>query len=145
MKKIQLILPMLMLLFTVACSDNSNDDDTSNITQTQLQTTVSGKTWVITSYVDDGNNQTSNFSGYDFTFNSDGSASATNGTTTVNGTWSYGSDNSTPKFILYFGMSSPFDELDEDWKIVSLTTSKISLDNISGGDGSLSTLVFELK
>jgi len=72
--------------------------------------------------------------------------SATNGTNTYNGTWTKGTDDSTPKLILTFSISSgPFEEISEDWQILSSTSSLIDLKHISGGDSSVDLLKFEKK
>ncbi len=80
-------------LFITACTSDSNTDEASNLAQLQadveeLSETAQSGTWTITNFVEDGEDETSDFSGYEFTFNPDGTLVADNGTTTVTGTWS---------------------------------------------------------
>lgn len=61
----------------------------------------------------------------------------------MNGTWSTGTDDSTPKFIIAFSATNgPFEEISEDWRILSITSSKMELKHVSSGDGSIDLLIF---
>lgn len=155
------LLKSMTLLFismsVVACSeDDSNDDNnnsntgSSSVDQT-IQVATSGN-WVITNFIDSGDDETSNFNGYEFTFNSDGTVVATNGNTTVNGTWSVSDSNSSSDddsiedddFILTFPASNAlFEDLNDDWDFVSVTNNKIELIDISGGNGGTDYLTFQ--
>lgn len=99
--------------------------------------------WGITLFSEDGNNETSHFSGYVFTFDDNGTVTATRPSSTVSGTWSEGSDDSKEKLYLNFGTVDPFDELNEDWEILEKTKDKIRLEHISGGNGGTDLLTFE--
>jgi len=44
--------------------------------------------------------------------------------------------------ILNFGHQVPFDELNEDWEVISKSDTKINLRHVSGGDGSIDVLEF---
>ncbi|HPE40668.1 MAG TPA: hypothetical protein PLI77_06225 [Bacteroidales bacterium] len=126
---------VMITLFTSCTDDNSNDNNISKI--------VSEGKWSVTNFQEDGVDQTDHFSGYNFTFQDDGTIIATNGTTTHTGTWSKGTDDSTPKFYITFSTTSgPFEEITEDWAILSYSSSKIDLKHVSGGDGSVDLLVF---
>ena len=96
MKTFKFIAPMITLgLLTLGCSEDTNDQDgIPNLAQLQADieeitdnVTATGD-WSITNFVDSGQNETADFAGYGFSFNSDGSLVADNGTTTVSGTWS---------------------------------------------------------
>ena len=146
-KKLVLI-PMLTVLFMLnVASMCSNDDDNSSSSSqviTDTQNAVVNGTWRVTLFSEDGSNQTSNFSNYNFTFSSNGTLTAVNGSTTMNGTWSTGTDDSTPKMFINFNVTNgPFEEISEDWRILSNTSSKIELKHVSGGDGSIDLLTFE--
>lgn len=142
------ILPIFFMLFLslplISCSsdDDSNSGDSSTVIA-QLETSIKSGTWQVSNFVEDGNNQTSNFSGYVFTFGDNGTIVATNGSTTKNGTWNTGTDDSTPKFIMNFSDNNgPFEEISEDWRIENTTASKIDLKHVSGGDGIVDLLTF---
>lgn len=147
MKKLVLI-PILLVLFLLnVASMCSNDDDSSSSSSqviTDTENAVVNGTWRVTLFSEDGTNQTSNFSNYNFTFNSNGTLSTVNGSTTMNGTWTTGIDDSTPKMFINFNVvNGPFEEISEDWRILSNTSSKIELKHVSGGDGSVDLLTFE--
>ena len=108
-----------------------------------ISTIVQQGSWRITLYNDNGTDETSNFTGYSFKFNSNGTITATKGGSTVNGTWSKGTDDSQPKLYLNFGATNPFDSLTSDWRITSQNTSKIVLIDVSGGGGGTDYLTFE--
>ena len=47
------------------------------------------------------------------------------------------------KVYLNFGEELPFNELTDDWTLVSITNDRIELKDVSGDDGSEDILVFE--
>lgn len=151
MKTLKLI-PILTMIFMLnvasMCSNDDNDDNSnsnsSSSTPTQVTTNVSGGTWRVTLYNEEGVVKTSNFSGYDFTFGASNALSATNGTVTQSGNWTTYSDSGSTKMDLSFtATSGDFESISEDWRVLSSTTSKIELKHISGGDGSIDLLTFE--
>ncbi len=160
-KKILLrIMTVLVPLFISCSSDNSDDNNSVNSTADiqEISNLVSSGTWVITSFVDSGSDETANFTGYGFTFNADGKLLADNGSNTIDGTWSVTDDSSDDDssddssnddssddidFNIFFASPSNFNELSEDWDIVSRTESRIELIHISGGNGGTDNLTFE--
>lgn len=155
MKK-NFIYPLFTLLsFSLMSSTCSSDDDlNSNNSQTiqEIETLVQSNTWIITNYLDSGQDETNNFSGYSFTFGADNSLTADNGSNTVIGTWSItdssnsnddSSNSDDIDFNIYFLSPANFSELSEDWEIVMRTTTKIELMHISGGNGGTDNLTFE--
>jgi hypothetical protein len=130
----------LLLIFTSTfffASCDKKDDSPS--TQSIIQ---QGK-WRITLFNDSGTDETYHFTGYEFTFNTNGSVVAVKNTTTVNGTWSTGNDDSKSKLILNFGTTVNFNDLNEDWQILEKNSSKIRMQHISGGNGTTDLLTFE--
>ncbi|WP_282042446.1 hypothetical protein [Winogradskyella flava] len=139
----------------LACSyddDDQNDDNSQEISQ--IENNVQSGTWRVSSYIDSGDNETSDFNGYNFTFGTDGALVATNGTITYNGTWSVtdssnSSDDSNSDNDIDFNIFFPvpddndFEDLNDDWDIVSHNSTTLSLMDVSGGDGSTDTLVFQ--
>ena len=144
MKKLKLISILSLLLFvSIGCSD---DDDTSTQVSnpTEITSTVTDGQWVVTLFKEDDVVQTSNYSGYSFTFDADGSLSATNGVTTQSGDWSTYTDSGYTKLdIMFTAIDGPFEEISEDWNVISKTATKIELKHVSGGDGSIDYLTFE--
>ena len=81
-------------LFIFSCS--SDDDNPSNLTiQNEIRANVGSGTWKITSFIDSGTDETSDFTGYNFTFNTDGVLNATNGVNSYDGIWSVESSSSS--------------------------------------------------
>ena len=144
MKKLKLISILSLLLFvSIGCTDE--DDDTNQVSSpTEITSTVADGTWIVTLYKEAEIVQTANYSGYSFTFATDGSLSATNGITTQSGDWSTYIDSGYTKLDLMFdALDGPFEEISEDWNVISKTATKIELKHVSGGDGSIDYLTFE--
>lgn len=138
--KLQLVLFVgLATLLVVSCKKNSTKKMEKNITD---------GTWKVTLFSEDGSNETSYFSSYSFTFSDDGTASATNGASTVTGSWSTSDDNSNDDspsdlhFNLTFPDVSNFDELSDDWHVISQSDNTIELNDVSGGNGGTDLLTF---
>ena len=152
MKTLKLI-PILLCVFMLnVASMCSNDDNNSNppADPTPVINTVNQGTWRITLYNDSGTIKTSNFTGYNFTFGSGSALTATNGSNTYNGTWSVTSgdsndDNPSNDLDFNIGFTTPtnFEDLTDDWDIVTYTASKIELRDVSGGNGGTDLLTFE--
>lgn len=145
MKKLKLISILSLLLF-VSISCNDDDDDASNQVSnpSEITTTVTDGTWIVTLFKEDDIIQTSNFSDYSFTFAVNGELSATNGVITQSGDWSTYTDSGYTKLdIMFTALDGPFEEISEDWNVISRTATKIELKHVSGGDGSIDYLTFE--
>ncbi|MEQ3654903.1 MAG: hypothetical protein ABNH00_03460 [Dokdonia sp.] len=150
-------LVLLSLLF-VACTTDEAEDDLQDDNQQaeQIESVAQNGSWRITNFNDSGQDETSDFAGYSFAFNSDGSLVATNGSNTQTGTWSVSDSSSGSSddddysdddvdFNIFFPVpdSSDFEDLNDDWDVVSSSTSKIELIDISGGNGETDRLTFE--
>jgi len=155
------MLIIAVVLVAIACSkDESNTpDNTNNSNSAQQVTTLMTQTgsWKITYFWDTDKDETSNFTGYVFNFNADGSLTAVKGSTTVSGSWSVVDDSSNSSndddgdstddddFNIFFSVSttSDFDDLIDDWDIISVSADKIELTDVSGGNGGTDFLTFE--
>ena len=149
MKRLFLIPGLFCLFMLNVASMCSSDDNSSSTDPAPVINTAAQGTWRISSYVDSGNNETSNFAGYNFTFGPSNVLSATNGTNTYNGTWSVTADSSNDDnpssdldFNIAFASPANFADLTDDWDVVSHTATTISLIDVSGGNGGTDTLVF---
>ncbi len=140
---------LLVVVFTISSCSSDDDNSTSNTLQDIIEETIQAGNWRVTKFIDSGDDETSNFSGYTFTFNSDSTLLATNGTNTHNGTWSITDSNSGDDslddlhFNIFFTTPDDFEELTDDWDVLSRTNSKIELIDISGGNGGTDFLTFE--
>ncbi|WAC01204.1 hypothetical protein N7U66_13825 [Lacinutrix neustonica] len=97
-----------------------------------LTSTLSDGLWIVSSYTDDGVDETTDYNGYQLNFDSNGTVVAAN-STTINGTWAV--QNAGNELLLNFGTSIPFDEFNDDWGVVSATTTQVIVQDISGGGG----------
>ena len=143
-----LLMMSLSLMFSACSSDDDGSNSNDNSQEiAQIESAIESGTWRITSYIDSGQTETNDFNGYDFTFAANGTLTATNGTTTYVGSWSV-TDSSSDDDI-DFNISFPvpdtndFEDLNDDWDIVTHSDTMISLIDISGGNGGTDTLVFE--
>ena len=108
----------LVTLFTTLQSStcSKSDDVVTNTTGTPTGT------WRVSLYWDSGD-ETYKFTGYNFTFNNGGTVTATNGTTTVSGTWT----ESSSRMILDFGADPLFKKISDDYLKEEKTSSNIRL------------------
>ncbi|WP_431158805.1 hypothetical protein [Winogradskyella poriferorum] len=159
MKKVFNLGLLLMLSFSLMSSMCSSDDDDGSSNDnsqqiSQIENNVESGTWRITNFNDSGQNETSDFNGYDFTFNSDGSLVATNGSNTLTGTWSVTDDSNSSDdsssdddidFNIFFPVpdDNDFEDLNDDWDVVTTTSTRIELIDVSGGNGGTDMLTFE--
>lgn len=138
------------------CSSDDDDGSPNNNSQqiAEIENTAESGTWRITNFNDSGQNETSDFNGYGFSFNSDGSLVATNGSNTMTGTWSVTDDSNSSDdsssdddidFNIFFPVpdSNDFEDLNDDWDVVMTTSTRIELIDISGGNGGTDMLTFE--
>ena len=140
-----LLVGLLCILIAISCTQDEQASPTQNFTGDDLET----GSWKITSFVDSGKDETYHFTGYIFTFSDNGNITANNGNTTINGTWSLDEGNSQDDspddadLIIFFNIQNDFEELNEDWHLVSQSETRIEFIHVSGGNGGTDTLVFE--
>ena len=138
MRNLKLSILVILLFSLVVSSCTKDNNNPVGTTATLLQE----GSWKVTSFIEDANDKTNHFLGYRFTFKADGTVSVFTGGSTASGTWNTGSDDSLNKLHLGFN-SAPLNELNEDWDILSKTTTTISMSHISGGNGGNDILVLE--
>lgn len=166
MKYLNSHLVKLCIVIALVCTACTKDDDNSssnnnqaaNQLAQQVASTVENSTWVITTFIDSGNNETNHFNDYVFSFNSDGSLMATSGANTISGSWSVtvdssnsssdddsssSDDDSDVDFNIVFTSPADFEELSDDWDIISNSDTKIELIDVSGGNGGTDYLTFQ--
>lgn len=141
MKKSIFILSALTLLLFGSCKKDNNS--TSPISTTTVTNTIVSGTWKITYYWDTDHEETTNYSGYNFTFGSGNIITATKTGSTVTGTWTTALDDSKTKLILGFSTPAIFVKISNDWHVIERTDTKIRLQDISGGNGGTDNLTFE--
>ncbi len=137
MKSTIIFLTILTGGVLTSCDKNLNPVTTPE----NLEETVQQGNWKITYFWDD-KDETYHFNGYEFTFEDNGVITASNGTSVYNGTWSTGTDDSTVKLNINFSAPAEFEDLSDDWHIMTKTDNLIELNDVSGGDGSIDYLTF---
>tara|TARA_R110000850_G_scaffold270349_1_gene403341 strand:- start:17 stop:487 length:471 start_codon:yes stop_codon:yes gene_type:complete len=153
--KILLKAVLIIFIYTgLAMSCDKDDDNTQQQQSTTISQTINtaqSGSWKITYFFDSDHEETSNFTGYVFTFNENGALVAVKGSTTVTGTWSVTDSNSSDDdggsndtdFNIFFASPADFEDLSDDWDIISVSNSKIELTDVSGGNGGTDFLTFE--
>lgn len=162
LEHVKSILFLFVVILFFSCESSDDIVANSEINLTEIKATATSGSWLVARFQEDQVDQTSNFSGYSFTFNTDGVLNADKEDLQITGSWSITSDSSSNEdesdddsssddddssddvdFNIFFSSSSNLEELSEDWDIVSYTDTRIELKHISGGDGSIDILVFE--
>jgi len=123
----------IFALFVNACKKDDNNSGPF--------TDPTAGTWKVSLFTDSGKDETAEFAGYSFIFNSGGTATATKSTVATTGSWSINS--SSNKFNLNFGVKSntnkPLGELTDDWVIISSNSTEIKLKDDNEGSGEVLT------
>ena len=96
--------------------------------------------WKVASYIDSGDDETSDYNGYTVDFKINDEVTATNGSNTNSGSWSVNSAGS--ELTMNFN-GSPFDEFNDDWDIISVLPTRIELRDVSGGGSGTDILILE--
>jgi hypothetical protein len=119
--------------------------------QKQITNISTDGTWIVSSYIDDGDDETSDYSTFRFNFLEDGVLNATDllssNSNPYVGTWSITDSNSNDDdslddldFNINFTVSNQLDDLSDDWDIISFTDTEIKLIDVSGGNGGIDYL-----
>ena len=116
MKKVGLFLALLLIVSFGGCT---NDDD--------LKDTITSGTWRVDYYSDAGDDETSRFVGYVFTFLADGTVSVVRpGLPPAPGTWN--EYNNDARLELDFGNAGALGRLNEDWSVGRIEGDEVLLD-----------------
>ncbi len=137
---------ILLLVFA-----NCDDDDNSKSKAEDVKQTATSGIWRITYFFDTDKDETDNFDGYTFEFGSGNTLTATKASVSHTGVWSVTDDGSMDDsndyedidFNISFATPPDFEELSEDWEIVSINDTKIELRHVSGGGGGTDLLTFQ--
>ena len=136
MKKLS-IAAFSILIVSVAffCSCSKSNYSPSNVpanTDSFPALIISG-TWKVTSMTEPGQNNTSKFSGYTFTFSNDGKIAAISNGKSSSGTWVwsgtsyYGVNNNKPIFSINLGNDDPTRRLSHNWVVEQKSATAFTL------------------
>lgn len=77
------LLTLSVSLMSAMCSSDDDGDSNNNSQEiAQIENEVESGTWRVSSFIDSGQDETNDFTGYNFTFDANGTLTATNGNTT---------------------------------------------------------------
>ncbi len=130
------------LILERVCDNNANDEDVA-----EIRNILMVGEWMVAKYTEGDKEETQNYAAFTFAFQAELSVHVTTGETgpTFPGLWRIIRDSEGElKCYLNFGLATAMQVLMDDWKIVSVTSSRIELKNISG-DNTTEILVFEKK
>ena len=105
---------------------------------TQIENNITKGTWRISNFDDSNVDKTDVFEDFDFTFGSNGSLTATNGTLTYTGTWDItdGDENDDIlddlDFKINFPLTNEFQDLNDDWDIFAQSVDNLELTEAGG-------------
>jgi hypothetical protein len=134
----------LALLFLLTMAQACKKDKNITITTSLTDTTLESGNWKITLFKEDINDETIYFADYAFTFNADETAVAIkSGSSQINGSWTTSQDDTKIKLVLNFTPVNSFDKISNDWEVQTVSDTKITLRDISGGNGGVDYLYFE--
>lgn len=131
-----------------SCSEDEVkvDEEITAADMESIKATVESGDWRISKYSDDDIDETSNYVGFSFRFNTDGTLGATDGNTSVSGAWSMTTSEADElDFNIFFTAPDIFEELADDWEVLKYSSSKIELIDISDDESSTDYLTFEKK
>lgn len=130
------------LVLQRVCDENNDDGDIP-----EIRNILMGGEWVVAQYSEDGGSSTSTYASYTFNFQSNNVLAVTPSPTgpTFESLWRVlrNSDNQLKVYLNIMGEADPSLNLTDDWDFVSITNDRLELRDVSGGDGSVSILVFE--
>lgn len=130
MKKLFVVLGFSAIMLG-GCTKKDSDVDS-------VAEAVTNGTWRVTHFSERANNETDDFAGYTFTFQSNGKVLASKNGVIKEGNWS--ESTSSKRLFIDLGVKNdankPLGELTDDWVITSKTETKISLtdDNVSSNE-----------
>ncbi len=154
--KLKDIIPIPILLITMviaSCSkeESNSTNETDPLNTDAIKSAMANGSWQISYYFDTDMEETSEFTGFVFTFNADGILNATDGNTALSGAWSIeDSDNDTAdtmddytEFNILFSSPAKFAELSDGWQIISFNSDLIELIDIGDESEGDEYLTFE--
>lgn len=134
-----ILFPALLLtalIFSQSCTRSADDTNPGQV-GTSNQNVTTG-TWRVSLFSERGDDETGDFAGYRFEFNSGGVLKATRNGVTNTGTWS--TNSSSTRFFIDLGpktdSNKPLGELTDDWVVISISANEIKLkdDNVSSDE-----------
>jgi hypothetical protein len=139
-------------LVLFSCDNNTDDQNQSATRVREVENrAINGHQWRVTNYSEVNVDHTATFAGYIFEFDSNNLLTTTNGSENFSGSWSvtnYDKEDIRSEFddlVFNLNFTNPpvFEDLNEDWEILSMTESKIELRYTRGANNLSDLLTFE--
>jgi len=124
--KIYLMVFLIAALATASSCKKEDNSSSSSSTSSNVSAYITSGSWRINYYHESGDDHTSNFDGYTFTFSTSGTMSATNSGGTTSGTWEV-DDSNVNEFHMSIGSTSPLLDLNHGWIITSQSAAEIHM------------------
>lgn len=121
--------------------DAIDDCDDSGTWNPSFNTVLTTGTWYVSYYNEDGDVDTSDYNGYNFTFFGNSNIEVTKNSITTLGTWSTYIDGGFNKIEFTFANPN-LEDFVEDWIILEYNQTVIRLKHVSGGNGGTDYLNF---
>ncbi|MHA7129437.1 hypothetical protein [Algoriphagus namhaensis] len=129
------LLYSLFLAFLISACDDTDSEPNLSQNEENLVESVQNSTWRISLFIEDGENETSDFSGITLRFLPNGSVEALeDGNILETGTWRTLTDDGRVEFWLDFSDDDPLDELSDDWYLISVSNTEIQLEEDDADD-----------
>lgn len=106
--------------------DEADDLCREDVDETDFVKILTSGEWIITLLTDNDDDLTTQYNGYVFTFNPNGTVTAVRGNSTHQGTWEIDDDDDGIELELDFN-ATPIDELGDDWDIIGFDNFSIRL------------------
>lgn len=141
--KIRIGFLALLLIISVAFLTCKKEDQISP-SNAIINTIVIQGEWKIALFNELSIDKTSKFKWYSFKFNSNGTITALNGASSINGAWSSANDGDKKKIIIYFS-EVPLNDLNDHWRVVNQTSATIELEHFPAENDGINYLTFQRK
>lgn len=112
-----------------------------DIIDNELSSEISKGTWFVSYFLDESEDETSNFKNYNFLFSSNGNVTATKYSTIINGTWNIYNEGANQILKINFDDSN-LEEIDAKWVVINSSATIIKLVTYSDNGGEIHYLTF---
>jgi hypothetical protein len=109
----------------------------------ELNNILNEGTWIVANYTVNEENYTSTYNDFLIDFKEDFTVTATKDNDIVSGIWEVEYDSGELKLDLNFGETAPFNEFNEDWRVLDVRNDRVEVKYIDSDTGELTKLVFE--
>lgn len=130
MKKMKRLIYALALTFFLFSCDDEDKDPILNASEEKLVNTIENSVWRVTLFIEDGEDETSDYTGITLNFLPAGKIEAFNGSQLLEeGTWRTLRDDGKLEFWITFTQNEILEEISDDWYVISMTETKIEMED----------------